>query len=182
MSRIGKKTFPVPKGVTITVGPAAVTVKGPKGELSTALARGIKVAVDAGQCKVDNVADATDRHARAMHGTTRALLVNMVRGVTEGFVRKLEIEGVGYGAKLDGKDLVLTLGFALPVRVKLPPTVKVEVPQPTSIVISGSDKQQVGLIAAAIRKLRKPEPYKGKGIKYEGEVIRRKAGKAFGSA
>ncbi len=182
MSRIGKKPVPVPKGVTIEVGSGRITAKGPKGELSMPLARGIEVRVDGGQAVVTNRAAETDRLAAAMFGTTRALLANMVHGVSAGFTRKLEIEGVGYGAKLEGNQLVLTLGYSLPVKVAIPKSVKVEVPQPTAILLSSCDKQQVGLLAAQIRKLRKPEPYKGKGIRYEGEVIRRKAGKAFGSA
>lgn len=179
MSRIGKKPIQVPKGVTVNVGADAVTVKGPKGERRLPLRPEIAVALDGATLTVDARSD--DRFANAMRGTTRALLDNMVTGVTTGFSKKLEVSGVGYEVELKGKTLVLKLGFNMPRKFEVPSTVTVECPTLTTIVVRGIDNQQVGQVASAIRKLRKPEPYKGKGIKYEGEVIKRKAGKAFAS-
>lgn len=179
MSRIGKKPVTIPKGVTVQVNQGEVAVKGAKGELKLPLRPEVKVAVDGAVIQVSAIDD--ERSSRAFQGTTRALLVKMIDGVSKGFERKLEITGVGYEAALEGKTLVLKLGFNKPVRFAVPDSVVVEVPNPTNLLIKGIDAQQVGTVAASIRKLRKPEPYKGKGIKYSGEVIKRKAGKAFAS-
>jgi large subunit ribosomal protein L6 len=182
MSRIGKRPVPLPKGVTVTSTGSRVSVKGPKGELALVLRPEVSVSVDASSVVVEPSGHGSEANSRAFHGMTRALIANMVVGVSAGFERKLEINGVGYNAKLQGKQIVLALGHAHPVTVDIPATVTVEVPTPTSIIVRGCDKQQVGETAARIRKLRPPEPYKGKGIKYDFEVVRRKAGKAFGSA
>jgi len=179
MSRIGKLPIDVPKGVTVTVDAGVAVVKGAKGQLSLPLRPEIVVAIDGSVISVDAVGE--ERFANAMRGTTRALIANMIEGVTKGYEKKLEISGVGYEANLEGKTLVLKLGFNKPVRFTVPSTVVVETPTLTSVLIKGTDKQQVGAVAASIRKLRKPEPYKGKGIKYSYEVIKRKAGKAFAS-
>lgn len=179
MSRIGKKPIDVPKGVTIQVGADAISVKGPKGELKFPLRPEVAVKLDGATLTVAAVDE--QRQSRALQGTARARLANMIEGVSKGYERKLEISGVGYEAALEGKTLVLKLGFNRPVRFPVPATVTVEAPTPTALVVRGIDNQQVGSVAAAIRKLRKPEPYKGKGIKYADEVIRRKAGKAFAS-
>jgi large subunit ribosomal protein L6 len=180
MSRIGKQPVPIPKGVTVTAAQGRLTVKGPKGELHFAIRPEVQVAV--GPTEVNVTAQDDERQTRAYQGTARALIANMVTGVTQGYQKKLDINGVGYQAQIQGKNLSLNLGFSKPVTFPIPPTVTIETPTPTSLLIKGADKQQVGLVAAAIRKLRKPEPYKGKGIKYSDEVIKRKAGKAFGSA
>jgi large subunit ribosomal protein L6 len=182
MSRIGKQPIPVPAGVTIAIEPERVTVNGPKGELSERIPRDIKVERAPRQDGVDGdevlVTRPTDRgEHRALHGLTRTLVANMVQGVTDGFEKRLEIQGVGYRAQLRGRDLELALGYSHPVPVKAPDGIEFEVPQPTRIVVRGSSKQQVGEIAAFIRKQRKPEPYKGKGIRYEGEYVARKVGK-----
>jgi large subunit ribosomal protein L6 len=180
MSRIGKKPIQVPKGVTVTVGEGTISVKGKKGEL--ALATRPEVGVELAGDTLQVVARDEERQSRALQGTTRALLANMILGVSQGYERKLEINGVGYEAELKGQTLVLKLGFSKPRHYAVPGTVQVETPTLTSIIIRGTDKQQVGAVAAEIRKIRKPEPYKGKGIKYAGEVIKRKAGKAFGTS
>ncbi len=183
MSRVGKQPVVIPAGVTVSTKDRQVAIKGPKGELKYKHRPEIDVQVEPTQIRVTNTRSPYDKAARAYHGLTRALLQNMVDGVTKGYERKLEITGVGYTIKLEGKNnLILTLGYALPVKVPVPPTVTVEVPNPTNLVVRGADLQQVGLFAAQVRKLKPPEPYKGKGFKYEGEVIKRKAGKAFGSA
>ena len=179
MSRIGKKPIVVPKGVTVQVDKGAVAVKGQKGELKLTNRPGVQVRLDGATWTV--VAAEEERKSRAMQGTTRALIANMIEGVSKGYERKLEISGVGYEAALEGKVLVLKLGFNRPVRFPVPTTVTVEVPNATTLLIKGIDNQQVGAVAASIRKLRKPEPYKGKGIKYSDEIIKRKAGKAFAS-
>lgn len=179
MSRIGKKPIDVPKGVTIQVAAGAIAVKGPKGELKLPLRPEVDVKLEGATLTI--AARSEEREARALQGTARAILQNMIVGVSKGYEKKLEITGVGYEAALEGKVLVLKLGFNRPVRYPVPGTVTVEAPTPTTLVIKGIDNQQVGSVAAAIRKLRKPEPYKGKGIKYAGEVIKRKAGKAFAS-
>ena len=179
MSRIGKTPIDVPSGVTVDVAQAEITVKGPKGERKLPLRSELKVTVDDGKIVVDTTEDS--RFAHAMRGTMRSLLNNAVKGVTEGCVKKLEVQGVGFEVDLKGKELILKIGFNMPKKFQVPDTVTVECPTLTSIVISGVDNQQVGQVAAEIRKLRKPEPYKGKGIKYEDEVIKRKAGKAFAS-
>jgi large subunit ribosomal protein L6 len=175
MSRIGKRPIPVPSGVTVAIEPERVTVNGPKGELTERIQRDINVE------HVDSeiiVTRPTNRgEHRALHGLTRTLIANMVQGVTDGFEKRLEIQGVGYRAQLRGRDLELALGYSHPVSVKAPDGIEFEVPQPTRIVVRGVSKQQVGEVAAFIRKQRKPEPYKGKGIRYEGEYVARKVGK-----
>ncbi|MEZ5963346.1 MAG: 50S ribosomal protein L6 [Planctomycetota bacterium] len=182
MSRVGRVPVPIPAGVTVSAKDRVVTVKGPKGELKYKHRPEVDVAIDGAAIKVTNNRSPYEKAARAYHGMTRALLQNMVHGVAQGYERKLEITGVGYTVKLEGKNLVLTLGYANPVKVPVPPTVQVDVPNQTSLVVRGADLQQVGLFTAQVRKLKPPEPYKGKGFRYENEVIRRKAGKAFGSA
>jgi large subunit ribosomal protein L6 len=175
MSRIGKQPIPVPAGVTIAIEPERVTVNGPKGELSERIHRDIKVDHVGAEVLVTRPTDRGEH--RALHGLTRTLVANMVQGVTDGFEKRLEIQGVGYRAQLRGRDLELALGYSHPVSVKAPDGIEFEVPQPTRIVVRGSSKQQVGEISAFIRKQRKPEPYKGKGIRYEGEYVARKVGK-----
>jgi large subunit ribosomal protein L6 len=179
MSRIGKKPVVIPSGVTIQVSPGSIAVKGQKGELKLPLRSEVSVAVEGSTLTV--TAKDEQRSSRALQGTARALIANMIEGVSKGYEKKLEITGVGYDAALEGKVLVLKLGFNKPVRFEIPSTVVIEVPNPTTLLVKGIDNQQVGMVASAIRKLRKPEPYKGKGIKYSGEVIKRKAGKAFAS-
>ncbi|HEB53659.1 MAG TPA: 50S ribosomal protein L6 [bacterium] len=179
MSRIGKTPIQVPKAVTVDVAAGEVTVKGPKGERKLPVRPEISVALNDGTLTVDTTEDS--RFAHAMRGTMRSLLNNAVIGVTEGYSKKLEVKGVGFEVDLKGKELILKIGFNMPKKFKVPDTVTVECPTLTEIVISGPDNQQVGHVAAEIRKLRKPEPYKEKGIKYSDEVVKRKAGKAFGS-
>jgi large subunit ribosomal protein L6 len=175
MSRIGRKPISVPSGVTVTIDPEVVRVHGPKGELSERIPRDITVAQDGEEI---NVTRPTDRgEHRALHGLTRSLVANMVEGVTEGFQKTLEIQGVGYRAQLKGRDLELALGYSHPVPVKAPEGIEFEVPQPTRVIVKGISKQMVGEMAAFIRKQRPPEPYKGKGIRYEGEYVARKVGK-----
>jgi large subunit ribosomal protein L6 len=175
MSRIGKQPISVPDGVTVSLGPGRVTVNGPKGELAQDVSTRMQIAEDDGALTVTRP---TDRGPdRALHGLTRSLIANMVEGVTEGFERRLEIQGVGYRAKLAGKALELNVGYSHPVTVPAPDGIEFEVPQPTQIIVRGIDKQLVGETAARIRRVRPPEPYKGKGIRYEGEQIRRKVGK-----
>lgn len=175
MSRIGKRPITVPKGVTITLDGQTVTVKGPKGESSWTVAEEIEVKQEDGELNL--VARADTQRARAMWGLSRTLVDNMVVGVTDGFTRKLELVGVGYRAALKGSDLSLQLGFSHEVDIKAPEGVTFAVPKQTEINISGADKQVVGELAATIRKLRPPEPYKGKGVRYAGEKVRRKEGK-----
>ena len=179
MSRIGKQPIEVPKGVTVQVGSGVVAVKGPKGELKMPLHAEVGVALEGAVLNV--TAKSAERQSRALQGTARARLANIVAGVSKGYEKKLEINGVGFEAALEGKTLVLKLGFNRPVRFPIPATVTIETPTPTVLLIKGIDNQQVGTVAASIRKLRKPEPYKGKGIKYAEDVIKRKAGKAFAS-
>ncbi len=180
MSRIGRQPIPLPSGVTVTIEPELVTVKGPGGELSERISRDITVAqntTESGEPQLV-VTRPTDRgEHRALHGLTRTLVANMVTGVTTGFSKNLEIQGVGYRAVLKGNDLELALGYSHPVEVKAPDGITFEVPQPTRITVKGPSKQVVGEIAAQIRKQRKPEPYKGKGIRYEGEYVAKKVGK-----
>ncbi len=180
MSRIGKQPIPVPDGVEITIEPELVKVKGPKGELQERVARDIGVEQQNGEILVTRPTDRGEH--RALHGLTRSLIANMVEGVTKGFEKRLEIQGVGYRAALSGKDLELQLGFSHPVRFPAPEGIEFEVPAPNRISIRGIDKQLVGETAARIRRIRKPEPYKGKGIRYEGEYVRKKAGKAAKTA
>ncbi len=182
MSRIGNAPIAIPKGVTVTSDAGNVGVKGPKGELAYSHRPEVSVEVVDDQVVVKRIGSEKDRRARAFHGLTRALIQNMVVGVSEGYQKKLEINGVGYNCKQTGNKLVFNLGFAHTVSVEVPKGIDVELKNPTNVALSGCDKQMVGELAARIRKLRPPEPYKGKGIKYADEVIRRKAGKAFGSA
>lgn len=182
MSRIGRTPVAIPSGVEVTAANGSVKVKGPKGELSFDHRHEVGVEVEDKQVIVKRLAPEADKQARALHGLTRALIQNMVVGVTEGYEKKLEINGVGYNAKLEGQKLVFNLGFAHTVSVDVPKGIEIECKNPTNIAVRGCDKQMVGELAARIRKLRPPEPYKGKGIKYAEEIIRRKAGKAFGSA
>jgi large subunit ribosomal protein L6 len=175
MSRIGKQPIEVPAGVEITIEPELVKVKGPKGELQERVSRQIGVEQDNGEIRVSRSTDRGEH--RALHGLTRSLIANMVEGVTNGFEKRLEIQGVGYRAQLQGKKLVLALGYSHPVELDAPAGIDFEVPQPTRIVVRGISKQAVGEVAAIIRKQRPPEPYKGKGIRYEGEHVARKVGK-----
>jgi large subunit ribosomal protein L6 len=175
MSRIGRKPVAVPDAVTVTIAPGNIAVKGPKGELTQTYSQDMTVSQEEGTILV---ARPTDRgEHRALHGLTRSLIANMVEGVTDGFEKRLEIQGVGYRAALKGKNLELALGFSHPVSIEAPEGIEFEVPQPTEIVIRGIDKQLVGQVAADIRKRRKPEPYKGKGIRYRDEQVLRKVGK-----
>ncbi|MDP8967732.1 MAG: 50S ribosomal protein L6 [Actinomycetota bacterium] len=175
MSRIGKKPIPIPTGVTVSIEPEVVRVHGPRGELSERVPRAISVEQEDGQLVVRRPTDRGEH--RALHGLTRSLVANMVEGVTTGFQKTLEIQGVGYRALLKGRDLELALGYSHPVPVKAPEGIEFEVPQPTRVIVRGNSKQQVGEVAAFIRKQRPPEPYKGKGIRYEGEYVARKVGK-----
>ncbi|MEA2556472.1 MAG: large subunit ribosomal protein [Actinomycetota bacterium] len=177
MSRIGKQPINVPNGVDIAVAEGnVVTVKGPRGSLSQPMHPDMRILIEEGQARVERPDD--ESLHRSLHGLTRSLLANMVEGVTNGFEKRLQIIGVGYRAALKGKDLEVQAGYSHPVLVQVPEGIEFEVPAPTSIVVRGNDKQAVGEIAAKIRKIRKPEPYKGKGIRYEGEYVRKKAGKA----
>jgi large subunit ribosomal protein L6 len=175
MSRIGRKPITVPAGVEVEIGGGAVTVKGPKGTLSERVNPDITVTLEDGTLTVARPTDRGDH--RALHGLTRSLVANMVTGVTNGFEKRLEIQGVGYRAALRGSDLEMQLGFSHPVQVKAPEGVTFEVPQPTQIIVRGISKQVVGETAAQIRKWRPPEPYKGKGIRYADEHVARKVGK-----
>jgi large subunit ribosomal protein L6 len=175
VSRIGRKPISVPTGVTISVEPDVVRVHGPRGELFERVHRDITVAQDG---DVLTVSRPTDRgEHRALHGLTRSLVANMVEGVTNGYAKALEIQGVGYRAQLRGRDLELALGYSHPVSIKAPEGIEFEVPSPTRVVVKGISKQVVGEVAANVRKQRPPEPYKGKGIRYEGEHVARKVGK-----
>jgi large subunit ribosomal protein L6 len=189
MSRIGRKPIAIPNGVTVDVATGLVSVKGPKGELSQTVSREMKITQDE-RSAPDGVEGAeapvatltverpTDRgEHRALHGLTRSLIANMVQGVTEGYEKRLEIQGVGYRARLQGKALELNVGYSHPVSVTAPEGIEFEVPVPTQVVVRGIDKQLVGEMAARIRRSRPPEPYKGKGIRYAGEHVRRKVGK-----
>ena len=177
MSRVGRSPIAVPSGVTVTLSGATVTVKGPQGTLERELPEGITIAQDGDVLVVTRPDD--ERRHRALHGLTRSLVANMVTGVTEGFSKELEIVGVGYRATAKGpSSLELALGFSHPVQVDAPEGITFEVPVPTRIIVRGIDKEKVGQVAADIRKLRKPEPYKGKGVRYAGERVLRKAGKA----
>jgi large subunit ribosomal protein L6 len=189
MSRIGRKPIAIPNGVTVDVATGLVSVKGPKGELSQTVSREMKITqdersapdgVEGGEAPVATltVERPTDRgEHRALHGLTRSLIANMVQGVTEGYEKRLEIQGVGYRARLQGKALELNVGYSHPVSVTAPEGIEFEVPVPTQVVVRGIDKQLVGEMAARIRRSRPPEPYKGKGIRYAGEHVRRKVGK-----
>jgi large subunit ribosomal protein L6 len=182
MSRIGRKPVPVPAGVNVSVADSTIHVNGPKGKLSFQHRPEIGVTFDEASRRVLVTRSDDERLSRALHGLTRSLVANMVEGVTNGYSKKLEIVGVGYQAQLKKANTVaLQVGYANQVVLEAPAGVSVAVPDPTHITISGADKQAVGQFAAVVRKVRPPEPYKGKGIRYEGEVVRRKAGKAFGS-
>ena len=175
MSRIGRKPVAVPDAVTVELAPGNIAVKGPKGELTQTFSQDMTVSQEDGTILV---ARPTDRgEHRALHGLTRSLIANMVEGVTDGFEKRLEIQGVGYRAALKGKNLELALGYSHPVPIEAPEGIDFEVPVPTEIIVRGIDKQLVGQVAADIRKRRPPEPYKGKGIRYKGEQVLRKVGK-----
>ena len=178
MSRIGKRPIPVPAGVTVAVSGSMVSVKGPKGELARSIPGDIIVAQEGSELLVKRPSD-EERH-KALHGLTRTLVANMVEGVTKGFQKTLEITGVGYKAEIKPYGALLSLGFSHQIEYKAPEGVKISAPNPTTVVIDGASKELVGQVAVEIRSMRKPEPYKGKGVKYQGEVIRRKAGKAGG--
>jgi large subunit ribosomal protein L6 len=178
MSRIGKRPIPVPAGVTVAINGNMVSVKGPKGELSRSLPADIIVSQEGSELLVKRPSD-EERH-KALHGLTRTLVANMVEGVTTGFKRVLEITGVGYKAEIKPYGALLSLGFSHQIEYKAPAGVSITAPNPTTVVIEGASKEHVGQVAAEIRSFRKPEPYKGKGVKYQGEVVRRKAGKAGG--
>ncbi|MBC7561749.1 MAG: 50S ribosomal protein L6 [Gemmatimonadaceae bacterium] len=178
MSRIGKKPIDVPAGVTVTLEGRHVTVKGPRGTLSRSLPPIVNVQIEG---SVINVVRPNDENAsKAMHGLTRTLVANMVDGVTKGFQKNLEIVGVGYKAENKPYGLLMSLGYSHQIEVKAPEGIKLNAPTPTTVVIDGANKEVVGQVAAEIRSLRPPEPYKGKGVKYQGEIVRRKAGKAGG--
>ena len=181
MSRIGKQPVAIPAGVKVRLADGRLFVEGPKGKLDLAPHRALRVVVDeAGKAvRVERPDD--ERQIRALHGLTRSLIANMVTGVTKGYEKKLKIEGIGYQARMDKKSVVLTVGYANAVTVTPPDGVTVAVPDPTTVVVTGADKQKVGQLAAEIRHVRKPEPYKGKGIRYENEQVRRKEGKSFTS-
>lgn len=179
MSRIGRQPVGVPAGVTVNVEATSVTVKGPKGTLSLAVPASCRVALEADRIIVTRTSEM--KPVRAAHGTTRAHLANMVKGVSAGFTRDLEIVGVGYKAEAKGKVLTLTIGYSHPIDFPVPEGITVETPEPTKIRVSGIDRQRVGQVASEIRALREPEPYKGKGIKYSDETIVRKAGKSAAS-
>jgi large subunit ribosomal protein L6 len=178
MSRIGKKPVPVPKGVTVTLDGSKITVKGPRGELSRSLPAAMKVTMQGDEIIVERPSDENEH--KALHGLTRTLIANMIEGVTKGFSKQLEIIGVGYKAEVRPYGLQLALGFSHPIEYRAPAGIKLTAPQPTSVTIEGANKEMVGQVAAEIRGFRPPEPYKGKGIKYAGEQVRRKAGKAGG--
>jgi large subunit ribosomal protein L6 len=176
MSRIGKQPIEIPSGVEIAAAGDVVTVKGPRGQLEQRLHPEMRIVQEDGVLRVERPND--EGFYRGLHGLTRSLIANMVEGVTRGFEKRLAIVGVGYRAQLRGRDLELAVGYSHPVPVRCPDGIEFEVPTPTSVVIRGNDKQAVGEVAATIRKIRKPEPYKGKGIRYEDEHVRKKAGKA----
>ncbi|MCU0623819.1 MAG: 50S ribosomal protein L6 [Gemmatimonadaceae bacterium] len=178
MSRIGKNPVSVPKGVTVTVNGSTVTVKGPKGELVRTFHPDMQIVVEGETVLVKRPSD--EQAHKALHGLSRTLVANMVQGVSQGYVKQLEITGVGYKAEVKPYGLLMSLGYSHTIEVKAPKGVSLKAPQPTQVVVEGADKEIVGQVAAEIRSLRKPEPYKGKGVKYAGEIIRRKAGKAGG--
>ena len=176
MSRIGKKPIAIPAGVEVKLNGSEVTVKGPKGELKNTFSADMNIAIEGNEIIVTRPSDVKEH--RALHGLTRTLIANMVEGVTNGYKKQLEVNGVGYRVQKQGKNLVMNLGYSHQVIMEEIPGITIDVPSPNSIVISGADKQMVGQFAAEVREKRPPEPYKGKGIKYVGEYIRRKEGKA----
>lgn len=180
MSKIGKKPIKIPEGVTVNVGGNEVTVRGPKGELRRGLPADFSIVIEGNTLQV-NAPETLKKNTRALWGTLRAHVANMVKGVSEGFEKKLEFEGIGYRTEVSGGELILSVGFTHPVRLKIPEGVSVSVSKNT-ILVSGIDKEKVGKFAAEIRKVRPPEPYKGTGIRYVGEIIRRKAGKKLAGA
>ena len=175
MSRIGKRPIEVPAGVTVALDPGRVTVSGPRGELHQAVPQRMQITQEDGTITVTRPTERGED--RALHGLTRTLIANMVEGVTQGYEKRLEIQGVGYRAAMSGTNLELQVGYSHPVRIVPREGISFEVPVPTQVVVRGIDKQAVGQTAAEIRKVRPPEPYKGKGIRYEGELVRRKVGK-----
>jgi large subunit ribosomal protein L6 len=175
MSRVGKKPIEIPAGVTVVIQGSSVTVKGPKGELSRQFSPKIKIEQQGAELLISRPND--EKESRALHGTTRAILSNMVTGVTKGFEKTLDLVGVGYRAQKQGNKLVLNVGYSHPVEIEPEKGIDIEVPVNTKIIVKGTDKERVGAIAANIRDVRPPEPYKGKGIRYEKEVVRRKEGK-----
>jgi large subunit ribosomal protein L6 len=175
MSRIGRQPIQLPQGVSVSISPGRVMVNGPLGELSQQVPQRMKVEQEDGSVVVSRPSERGED--RALHGLTRSLIANMVEGVTNGFEKRLEIQGVGYRAALRGTDIELSVGYSHPVVLKAPAGITFDVPTPTEVIVKGIDKQQVGQIAAEVRKVRPPEPYKGKGIRYEGEYVRRKVGK-----
>jgi large subunit ribosomal protein L6 len=175
MSRIGKQPIAIPDSVTVSIEPEVVRVSGPRGELHERVSREMKVEQEDGTVVVTRPTDRGEH--RALHGLTRSLIANMVAGVTEGFEKRLDIQGVGYRAQLKGKDIELAVGYSHPVSIRAPEGIEFEVPAPTQIVVKGNSKQMVGEVAARIRKVRPPEPYKGKGIRYRDEYVARKVGK-----
>ena len=179
MSRIGKRPVEVPKGVDVSVKENTVRVKGPKGDLKFDVHPALTVKMDDGTVQVDRPSDSAEH--KALHGLTRTLIANMVSGVTEGYQKALEIQGVGYKAEKSGKGIKISVGFSHTVQYDAPPGITIDLPNPTTIVIKGADKQMVGQVASEIRAVRPPEPYKGKGIRYQGEQVRRKAGKTAGA-
>jgi large subunit ribosomal protein L6 len=180
VSRIGKLPVAIPSGVKVALEANAVRLEGPKGKLQTAVPRGVEIKIEGNVVRVECLSE--ERKARALHGLTRKLIANMAQGVSQGFIRVLEINGVGYRAEVKGQEIHMTLGYSHPVVFRLPPGVTASVERQIIITLSGADRQVLGEVAAKIRSFRPPEPYKGKGIKYREEVIKRKAGKAVGSA
>lgn len=180
MSRIGRKPIPVPKGVKVTIDGKAVAVSGPKGNLKTEIDNTLSISIENNDLVLKRSSE--EKKIKALHGLWRALVANMINGVSEGYQKKLEIVGVGYKAEIKGKGIQLALGYSHPIVFIPPAGIKLEVPIPTNIIIAGFDKQLVGQVAAKLRAFRPPEPYKGKGVKYAGEYIRRKAGKTAASA
>jgi large subunit ribosomal protein L6 len=176
MSRIGKQPIEVPSGVDVRVEGSVVTVRGPLGELSQRLHADMRIIQEDGSVRVERPSD--EAFHRSLHGLTRSLIANMIEGITKGYEKRLQIVGVGYRASMKGKALELSVGYSHPVTIPAIEGIEFEVPTPTSVIVRGSDKQLVGEVAANVRKVRKPEPYKGKGIRYEDEHVRKKAGKA----
>ena len=176
MSRIGKQPVLIPSGVSVRLEGNVLKMKGPKGELSQGVPAGVETQIEEGKRVLFSVKDQT-KQLKSLHGLSRSLCFNMVEGVTQGFVKKLEIQGVGYRAKIEGKKLVMTLGFSHPIEFTIPEGIKIDIEEQVRLKVSGIDKQMVGEVAAQIRRFLPPEPYKGKGIRYAGEIVRKKAGK-----